>query len=108
MSERVRRVRVTRSGGFVGASRTVEVDLSALPLEVARGLERLVAEAAEAGPGKAPAGPHATGPGADRFEYEVAVETDGGWRSERAGEAAMPPQLKALIDRVMELGRRPA
>jgi hypothetical protein len=108
MADRVRTIRWTRSGGFVGAVRSGEVDLSTLPAAEAKELEQLVAEvdfpspaadAASSLPGAAPS--------ADRFHYAITVETDQGRRELQIREADAPPPLKSLIARLMQLGRRP-
>jgi hypothetical protein len=105
MSRDVKRIEVTRYGGLTGMVRSASVDLSTLSAEDAKALESLVA-AALPELRAAQVAQSRTEPGADRFEYDVRIEAQDNLYELRVGEADVPPALKPLIARVMELGRR--
>jgi hypothetical protein len=104
MSKNVKRIDVARYGGLTGMVRSASVDLSTVSDADANALEQLVAAALPSLTVAQGAQPRAE-PGADRFEYDVRIETQGDRYELRAGEADIPPSLKPLIARVMELGR---
>ena len=107
MTDSVKKIWVVRSGGFAGATRSAEVDLSTLPAVAARELEQMIADSDLPGVAaeRVRNGPIG-GPGADRFEFQVVIESNQGRQEVRIGEAGLSPHLKALIARVMELGRQ--
>jgi len=90
-----------RSGGFAGISRRVSLPGDALASEEVVQLERgLQALASEGG-----AGPGRSGPGgADRYQYDLTVETDGQTRHLSAGEAELPADLRHLLDDLLARG----
>jgi hypothetical protein len=89
----VHRVRVVQSGGFAGLTRRYEVEAAKLDPAQSRRLDQLVA----ALPGSPAAGTPQKGQ-ADRFQYDLEVETKAGARQWRVPEAAASPEHKALID----------
>jgi hypothetical protein len=91
------RVEVTRSGGFAGIVRHAAVDSAELEPQAAEALARLV-EAVDLD------APHAGQPsGADRFQYDIAVTgADGRKRAATVREGALTPQLKALVQHVLD------
>ena len=89
----VHRVRVVQSGGFAGLTRRYEVDSAKLDPAQSRRLDELVAALPRSPPGDTqPKGQ------ADRFQYDLEVETKSGPRQWRVPEAAASPAHKALID----------
>ncbi len=46
----------------------------------------------------------ARGSGADRFQYDLAIEDEGGRRELTVSEDQMPDELRALVDRVKASG----
>jgi len=46
----------------------------------------------------------ARGTGADRFQYDLAIEDEGGRRELTVSEDQMPDELRALVDRVKASG----
>ena len=89
----VHRVRVTQSGGFAGLPRRYEVEAAKLDPAQSRRLDELVA----ALPGSQAGGTQQKNQ-ADRFQYDLEVETKAGARQWRVPEAAASPEHKALID----------
>ena len=89
----VHRVRVVQSGGFAGLTRRYEVDSAKLDPAQSRRLDELVA----ALPHPASGDTEQKGQ-ADRFQYDLEVETNSGARQWRVPEAAASPAHKALID----------
>jgi len=45
------------------------------------------------------------GQGADRFQYHLAIEDEGGRRELTVSEDQMPEALRSLVDRVKAAGR---
>jgi hypothetical protein len=86
------KVRFRQSGGFAGLVRGAELDTDSLPPTQAAELERLVAAAS------LPSGKRATAAGADRQQYEIAVERTGAHRIEsRFGDGDLTDELAALV-----------
>jgi hypothetical protein len=50
------------------------------------------------------ADPPARGKGADRFQYDLAIEDESGRRELTVAEDQMPDELRALVDRVKAAG----
>jgi hypothetical protein len=50
------------------------------------------------------AGSPGPGRGADRFQYDLAIEDESGRRELTVGEDQMPDELRALVDRVKAAG----
>ncbi len=95
------RIELRRSGGFAGLTRRVELDTAVLTEQQAAELEQLV-EAAQLD--QLPVAPAPAARGADRFQYDLVVRTDGAHHDVRVREGQVPPPLRRLIDRLLELG----
>lgn len=89
-------VRLIRSGGIAGLDMVASVDVDDLPAETAAPLRSALAGLeAEA---KAHTGPILPAPGADRYQYDLAV-TDGAKRwSVTAHEEGLTPAVRAVVD----------
>jgi hypothetical protein len=97
------KIRLERSGGFAGMTRTFEVDTDALPEEQRELVTGLVHNAnffalpsslASADTG-----------GADQFSYRISIESDGGTHTIEMSEASVPNSLTPLIDWINQNGR---
>jgi hypothetical protein len=96
------RIELTRSGGFAGlTSKLGELDTSELPEAEAREIEAMVEKANV--PELLAASP-IRGKGADRFQYHLAIEDEGGRRELTVSEDQMPETLRPLVDRVKAAG----
>jgi hypothetical protein len=94
------KLELTRSGGFAGISQSAELDSGELGADEAAEVERLFDDlAGGAGTTEAPGG-------ADRFQYDLALERGGERRQVTVGEGQMTRDQRALVKRLM--GRRPA
>lgn len=98
------RLDVIRSGGFANLRVPAHLDTSELPPEEAQEIEALVAQLdleslAERSPLR--------GRGADRFQYDLTVTREEEEHRVTASESEIPPQLRALIDRVLTQGTAP-
>lgn len=89
----VRRLCLIQSGGFAGLTRRYEVDAAGLDAAERRTLDGLLAALERAPSVGAPKGGQA-----DRFQFDLEVETAAGKRQWRVAEAAAAPAQKALID----------
>ncbi len=92
---------MTRSGGFAGLSVRAALDTAELEPGDAQALQALVDgvdldELARRSPLR--------GTGADRFQYDLTVTDGDRQRRVLASEAAAPPELRALLDRVLSSG----
>ncbi|MEJ7656531.1 MAG: protealysin inhibitor emfourin [Thermoleophilaceae bacterium] len=95
---------VVRSGGFANLRFPASLDTDELPRAEAQEIEALVGEIdlkslAERSPLR--------GAGADRFQYELKVVRDGAEYRVIASESEVPPELRAVIDRVLTQGSAP-
>jgi hypothetical protein len=96
------RIELTRSGGFAGlTSKLGELDTSELPEAEAREIEAMVEKANVP---KLVAASPIRGKGADRFQYHLAIEDEGGRRELTVSEDQMPETLRPLVDRVKAAG----
>jgi hypothetical protein len=89
------RIRIERSGGFAGRKIQGSLDSSALPEPQARRLAELLEQSHFF---DLPLRLESPSPGADRFNYKVTVETDSGSHSVEASDAAIPAELRPLLD----------
>lgn len=98
------RVRLERSGGFAGITLRTDVDSDDLDEEERQTFADLLARAdTESLPSKA-----APRPGqADRFQYDLSIDVAGQHYDLSYGEDSMPAQLRPLVDRMLEMARRP-
>ncbi|GEM_PF-3862612 len=95
------KITIRRSGGFAGPmnARMATLETEDLPPARARRLEAyLETLAAEAESGQTGAAPGA----ADRRSYVVEIEAEGGRRSVRLGESAVPPRLRREWDEILD------
>jgi hypothetical protein len=90
-------IQFEKSGGYAGIRRpATTIPVNSLPAAEAAEWRRLVEDADFFNlPERLPAAP-----GADRFQYQVTVDMDGGRHSVQVTEGAIPPALKPLIDRL--------
>jgi hypothetical protein len=96
------RIELTRSGGFAGlTSKLGELDTAALPEPEARELEAMVEDANLP---KLLADSPIKGKGADRFQYDLAIEDESGRRELSFSEDQVPDALRSLVDRVRAAG----
>jgi hypothetical protein len=92
------RIELTRSGGFAGlTSKLGELDTSELPEAEAREIEVMVEKADVP---KLVAASPARGKGADRFQYDLAIEDESGLHELSMSEDEIPDELRPLIDRL--------
>ncbi|MGB8702966.1 MAG: protealysin inhibitor emfourin [Thermosynechococcaceae cyanobacterium] len=96
-------ISLKRTGGFTGVPLTVSVDTATLsPAESAQ-LQQMV-ETADFF--QLPSTFSAT-PQPDRFQYQITIEEPGHRHSVTVGETAVPPNLKPLINWLMDAARQP-
>ena len=98
-------VTVTRSGGFAGIETRAAVDTADLPPDRAAELRSLVRRADPAALARRLADAHDDPLGRDRFHYDVDIRAGGEVHRFSVGEAAIPAELKAVIDYVTRYGR---
>ncbi len=89
------RIRFERTGGFAGRRIQGSLDSSSLSDIQARRLAELLEQAHFF---ELPLKLKSASPSADRFNYTVTVETESGSHTVEAGEAAVPPELRPLLD----------
>ena len=92
-----------RSGGFAGLRIKADIDIESLPFEQAENIRRMLQEAGFFDlPAVVPALPH----GADRFQYNLAIEDNGKHHSVEIHETeTLPEPLKPLLKLLMEIAR---
>jgi hypothetical protein len=88
-------IRFERTGGFAGQKLSGSVDSSELPLAQARRLKDLLKRSHFF---ELPSILQASVPGADRFNYTVTVESEEGTHTVHASDAAIPGEMRALLD----------
>lgn len=92
---------MTRSGGFAGLTVRASLDTAELEPEDAQELRTLVEHA---GLDELSRRSPLRGTGADRFQYDLTVTEGERQRRVVAAEAAAPPELRALLERVLRSG----
>lgn len=104
------RIDLVRSGGFAGLQLRASVDTGSLAAADAAAVEELVRgadlPALSAGP---PALPAAAGPAADRadrFSYDLTLHSDGQRHELTVADGWVPPQLRPLLDHLVQVARR--
>jgi hypothetical protein len=91
------RIELTRSGGYAGLTTKLgELDTAGLPEAEARAVREVVERAEAAARSQGPTR------GADRFQYHLAVEDEGGRRELTLGEEHVPDELRRLVRREPE------
>lgn len=99
------KIRLERSGGFAGMTRTVEVDVDSLSEDERSAVTALVQNADFFA---LPPSVSSTVPaGADRFNYRITVESAQGAHTVEATEASAPDSLAPLIDWLNRNGQQP-
>jgi hypothetical protein len=91
-----------RSGGFAGMRLATLIDTDTLPSTEADRLRRLIEEA---GFFDLPTPLKSNTPGGDRFQYRIKVEEEGKRKEVFADEAAVPENLRPLIDYLADWAR---
>jgi hypothetical protein len=94
------RIQFERSGGFAGITRKASVDTSRLPPAEKAQLESLV-NAADFD--RIP--PPKPGPSADRFQYRLTISDGGRRKTASFADGQVTPQMRPLLDRLLELAR---
>jgi Emfourin len=88
-------IKLERSGGFTGIPQTHSVSTDQLSQDDARQVSDLVRKA---GFYELPATIRSTQPGADRFQYDITVESERGAHKVTVEEGAVPSQLQPLLE----------
>jgi hypothetical protein len=96
------RIQFERSGGFAGMRMGTTVDTHSLSAEKAQNLQDLVEAANFFG---LPATIQSSGEGADRFQYNITVESEGKSHTVEVGESAVPESLRPLLNQLTTLAR---
>lgn len=91
-----------RTGGFAGMVMSFDVATDTLPPKDEKELRDLVIAADFF---KLPAVIESDAPGADQFQYKLTVETTEQQHSVEVGDAAVPENLGALINKLRILSR---
>ncbi|MGD2167120.1 MAG: hypothetical protein PVF63_03370 [Gammaproteobacteria bacterium] len=99
------KIRLERTGGFAGMTRTVEVDVDALSEDERTAVTALIQNADFFA---LPSEVTSTAPaGADRFNYRITVESASGTHTVEATEASAPDSLAPLIEWVNRNAQQP-
>jgi emfourin len=96
------RIDLERSGGFAGIRQTSSVSTDQMSEDEARKVANLVDGA---GFYELPSEIRSTGPGADRFQYKITVESEHGTHVVQVDEAAVPPRLQPVLDWMKSVAR---
>jgi len=95
------RIHFERAGGVAGVRLAREIVSAALPQEEQQRLEQLVADSGfftlRDGGGN--------GAGGDRFEYAITIDAGSGAHTVHIAEAAMPPQMRPLLQWLIRMAR---
>lgn len=96
------RVDLVRSGGVAGVLLRASLDTETLPAPEAAQVERLVrgADLPALVADRCPAG------GPDRFQYDLTVHAAGERHQLRVADGRVPPQLRPLLDHLVQVARR--
>lgn len=88
-------IRLTRSGGLAGLDMVASVDVDDLPAATGS-----TVRSALAGLGKqrAPAGTAGPPAGADRYQFDLVIDSDGKRQALTAHEGNLTPDLAAIVD----------
>jgi hypothetical protein len=91
-----------RTGGFAGMVMSFDIDTETLPVEQAEEIQGLVSAADFF---SLPATIPSAAPGADQFQYKLTVESEEGRHTVDLGDAAVPDDLRPLLDKIRVLSR---
>lgn len=106
MSEVHIKVTVTRSGGFAGIERRAAVDTTRLPADRSAEIRSLVRQLDPAALGDPTSASALEGSGGrDRFQYDVEISVGDDVHRFSIDEAAVPKELKPLLDAVLRYGQ---
>ncbi len=97
------KIDLERSGGFAGVTLRASVDTAKLPAAEADQLAGLLARVDLDELARRPSG-IPTAP--DRFQYDLTVTRGGRRQHVTFGERAVTPELRPLLNRLVELARR--
>jgi hypothetical protein len=89
------RVLFERTGGFAGFKLQGTLESAALPSSQAHRLKQLLRQSRFF---ELPESLKSAGSGVDRFNYRITVETEEGSHTVEAGDAAVPGELRPLLD----------
>ena len=96
------RIHFRRTGGFAGMRLEVTVDSSELPGEEVERLRLLVRKAHFF---ELPDALEGAAPGADRFSYTLTVESGGRAHTVHASDAAIPDDMRPLLQWLQDAAR---
>jgi hypothetical protein len=96
------RISLERTGGFAGRRVQIDLDSRSLPAARARQLRSLLARSRFF---DLPVLLDSGASGADRFHYRVTVEEDDRSHTVEAGEAAIPNNMRPLLDWLLNQGK---
>src|SRR5215467_5128348 len=91
------RIEFTRSGGFAGMRVAKVLNTDEMPEAEALALKELVKSAEFFDLAESESLPSR---GADRFQYDITIESDGRTHTVKADEGAIPPALAPLVKRL--------
>jgi hypothetical protein len=97
------RIQFSRSGGFAGMTESASVDTDTLPPDER---ERVCSMVEGAAFFDLPAQISGATPGADRFNYEITVDSDGRSHTVVTDDASAPDSLIPLLDWLRRAARR--
>ena len=97
------RIIFERSGGFTGIPMSATLDSDSLSPQDERQLRDMIETAGFFQP---PSMIDSSGPGGDRFLYRLTVEIEGQEHAVGMSEAAVPPALRPLLERMTAAARR--
>ena len=100
---RTMQIHFERSGGFAGLRLAHDIDSGTLPPEQQADLKNLIEQSRFF---ELPPVLQAERPGADRFQYKLRVKGDSQEHAVEVDEAAMPSNLRPLLNWIMQSKRK--
>lgn len=97
------RIMFERSGGFTGIPMSATLDSDSSSPQDEQELRHMIETA---GFFQLPSVIDSAGPGGDRFLYRLTIEIEGHQHAVEMSEAAVPPELRPLLERMMAAARR--
>jgi hypothetical protein len=97
------RIFFERTGGFAGQKLQASIDADALPPPEAKQLRTLLRKSRWC---DLPPERNIVSAGADRFHYKLTIESDAGVRTIEVNDAAVPIEMRPLLDWFTRIGRR--